>query len=431
MRLFSYASFLLSYFLFVSSCSVSKQVARQADKLLLKDSAIMTGFIGISIYEPATGKYWYQHDAEKYFVPASNTKLFTLYAGMKYLGDSLVGLRYFDLNDSTTIIQSSGDPTFLHPDFKNQRVFSFLKGKQKITRTFSAFQDFLGGGWGWDDYKEYYMVQKNDFPVYGNILSVRRINNDSVAVLPPVFAKNVSVQESLKTGFEITKSWDNNEIILKNGNRQSADIPFRPDILTINALLDDTLKKRVETDFTKYERERFHIIRSQPTDSLFRIMMHRSDNFFAEQTLLMVSNEQLGFMDDEAIIRTLLDADLKEVPQKPQWVDGSGLSRYNLFSPNDFIYILEKIKNEFGFERIKNILAAGGTGTLKNYFIQDGPFIHAKTGTLSNYVALSGYLITKKKRVLIFSAIANHYLTGATPVRKAVEKFLHGIRERY
>ena len=80
--------------LLVSSCSVSKQISKQADQLLLKDSIINTGHIGISIYEPATDKYWYNYEAAKFYVPASNVKLFSLYAGMKYLGDSLIGLRY-------------------------------------------------------------------------------------------------------------------------------------------------------------------------------------------------------------------------------------------------------------------------------------------------------------------------------------------------
>jgi D-alanyl-D-alanine carboxypeptidase/D-alanyl-D-alanine-endopeptidase (penicillin-binding protein 4) len=79
---------------FLSSCSGSKQIGKQSSNILLNDSIISTGQIGISIYEPATNKYWYNHDAEKYFMPASNTKLFSLYAGMKYLGDSLIGLRY-------------------------------------------------------------------------------------------------------------------------------------------------------------------------------------------------------------------------------------------------------------------------------------------------------------------------------------------------
>ncbi len=95
-----------------SSCSVSHQLSNSADKILLKDSVINTGHIGISIYEPATNSYWYNYNATKYFVPASDTKLFTLYAGMKYLGDSLVGLRYNQINDSLYYIIPTGDPTF-------------------------------------------------------------------------------------------------------------------------------------------------------------------------------------------------------------------------------------------------------------------------------------------------------------------------------
>ena len=159
--------------------------------------------------------------------------------------------------------------------------------------------------------------------------------------------------------------------------------------------------------------------------------MHRSNNFFAEQTLLMASNEHLGFMSDAKIIDTILKSDLKEMPQKPKWVDGSGLSRYNLFTPQSFVYLLNKMKNEFGLERMKNILATGGEGTLSSYYKKDAGFIYAKTGTLSNNCALSGYLITKKGKLLIFSVLVNQYITGATPVRKAVEQFLQGIREKY
>jgi len=62
---------------------------------------------------------------------------------------------------------------------------------------------------------------------------------------------------------------------------------------------------------------------------------------------------------------------------------------------------------------------------------KQAPYLFAKTGTLSNNCALSGYLITKKNKVLIFSVLANNYSTGATPVRKAVEKFLKWVRENY
>ncbi|RYD73034.1 MAG: hypothetical protein EOP53_20855, partial [Sphingobacteriales bacterium] len=55
----------------------------------------------------------------------------------------------------------------------------------------------------------------------------------------------------------------------------------------------------------------------------------------------------------------------------------------------------------------------------------------AKTGTLSNNCALSGYLITKKNKLLIFSVLVNNYPTSATPVRRAVEKFIKNLRDKY
>ena len=160
-------------------------------------------------------------------------------------------------------------------------------------------------------------------------------------------------------------------------------------------------------------------------------MMHRSDNFFAEQTILMASNAKLGYMRDSKMIDTLLKTDLKDIPQKPRWVDGSGLSRYNLFSPKDLMYILNKLKNEFGLERLKIILPTGGTGTLRSYYKQDSGYIFAKTGSLSNHIALSGFLITKKNKLLIFSVMTGNFAGSATPSRKATEKFLSYLRQHY
>ncbi|MGO8056226.1 hypothetical protein, partial [Rhizobium leguminosarum] len=66
-----------------------------------------------------------------------------------------------------------------------------------------------------------------------------------------------------------------------------------------------------------------HTIYSQKTDSVLKPMMHRSDNFFAEQLLLMVANERFGVLNEDKIIDTLLKSDLKDLPQKPAWADGS------------------------------------------------------------------------------------------------------------
>ena len=70
------------------SCKTTGQITQQQSNSFLNDSVVATGHVGISIYEPATGKYLYNYNADKNFIPSSNVKLFSLYAGMKYLGDS-------------------------------------------------------------------------------------------------------------------------------------------------------------------------------------------------------------------------------------------------------------------------------------------------------------------------------------------------------
>ena len=89
----AYFVLLTSYF-FLASCSVQQQIAKSAKEVVLDVKALKTAHIGISIFDPAANKYLYNYQGDKYFVPASNTKLSTFYAAMKYLGDSLVGLRY-------------------------------------------------------------------------------------------------------------------------------------------------------------------------------------------------------------------------------------------------------------------------------------------------------------------------------------------------
>jgi len=457
----------------MSACSVSKQISKQASSILLNDTAISTGHIGISIYEPATGKYWYNYNADKYFIPASNTKLFTLYAGMKYLGDSLTGLAYQNFSDTAINVAGAGDPTFMHADFKIQPVLNFLKAQHKAIYISGNYQDSaLGYGWAWDDYNDDYMVERNAFPVYGNIIAVSLdgYKKDEKFFIEPnwktspkyfetLFPESRLLELKYRSDAALNRIDSNKAQLLTKSftierNRTGNNFTLRPSNSTFKKqtvpLYTNGIKAAVEVlkyNFQLNIKEgtladeslqpgtpanlRWHKIKSQSSNSFFKPMMYRSDNFFAEQTLLMVSNEYLGYMSTEKIIDTLLKYDLKDVPQRPKWVDGSGLSRYNLFTPQSFVYILNKMKKEFGWERIKNILPTGGTGTLSSYYKKDSGFIYAKTGTLSNNCALSGYLITKKGKVLIFSVLNNNYIASAVLVRKAVERFLIAIRENY
>lgn len=439
----------VSTYLCLASCNISQRISRQATSMLLKDTAISKGFIGVSIFDAGNNKFLYQYNADKYFVPASNTKLFTLYAGMKYCPDSLNGLKYL-VKEDTVYAWPTADPSFLYQDFTKHPVADFFRSiKSPVVLDESKWHtNKYGMGWVWDDYDQPYMPERSPMPVGGNNLNFHLIyeppnelNAGAVAFRLEMFPQldNAIVNflpDSNLSSVTITRADRENNFTVRFPNKKIDEHIYVPyvtnelqnavEILRTN---NPGLKLKVNNGPLSAESDR--VIKSQLKDSLFKSMMHRSDNFFAEQTLLMASNEFLGIMNEKAIIDTLLKTFLSSAPQKPKWVDGSGLSRYNLFSPADFIYILNKLKNDYGLNRLQHILATGGEGTLRNYYLKDSGYIFAKTGTLSNNCALSGYLVTKKNKLLLFSVLVNNYQTAATPVRRAVELFIHYLREKY
>ncbi len=434
-------------FIAISAKSQQKQIGKLARNILFNNEAIATGHIGISIYDPAADKYLFNHNASHYFIPASNVKLFSLYAGMKYLGDSLVAARVEEGWDGVNIY-GTGDPTFLHPDFTFQSLYNYIKSikGRKVTLIQNEDYDHIGAlmtygkGWMLDDYNSNDMAERSFFPIYGNLCTFLFDSSNSLKVSPPYF-KDYMRRDKTDSAFStINREISGNIFDISGAKKNILTIPFKTqesygvnkfETNIIANLLSDTLGYKITQATTGKQNKNLKPIYSQPSDSLFKPMMHRSDNFFAEQTVLMASNEYLGYMSDEKMIDTILNTTLKDMPQKPKWVDGSGLSRYNLFTPQSFVYILNKMKNEFGLQRMKNILPTGGKGTISNYYKDIAGFIYAKTGTLSNNCALSGYLITEKGKLLIFSVLVNNYITGATPVRRAVAQFLQLIRQKY
>ena len=389
--------------------------------------------IGFAVYDAKNKSYLYNYQGDKYFIPASNTKIVTCYTAMKFLGDSLLGLRYVDKGNGTVEVEANGDPTFLHPDFKNQPAYDFLKKQKTILLTDNNWKSKgWGMGWSWDDYESDYMAQRSIMPIYGNVVHFNKFDQPSTS--PIYFQKLLDNGASINNGqYDIRREIGANKFSAVPSAKRfgGEDIPFYTgDQELLISLLQDTLKTTVTPVHFKIDRYPDVVkVYTQATDSMLKIMMHRSDNFFAEQSLMMVSNELLAEMSTSKLIDSLLKTTFSFLPQKPKWVDGSGLSRYNLFTPEDFVAILNKMKEEFAWNRITNIFASGGSGTLGNYYKNGSGKIYAKTGSLSNNVALSGYLITKSGHELTFSVLVSNYTGNSTGIRRAVEKFLMNVME--
>jgi D-alanyl-D-alanine carboxypeptidase/D-alanyl-D-alanine-endopeptidase (penicillin-binding protein 4) len=79
------------------------------------------------------------------------------------------------------------------------------------------------------------------------------------------------------------------------------------------------------------------------------------------------------------------------------------------------------------------MLPAGGkSGTLKNAYPKTNePFVFGKTGTLSNIHCQSGYVVTKKNKVYLFSFMNNNFVSSTTVVRDEIGKIISYIHENY
>jgi D-alanyl-D-alanine carboxypeptidase/D-alanyl-D-alanine-endopeptidase (penicillin-binding protein 4) len=411
----------------LSACSV-----RQAQKTLLSSEGVKGAHIGIAIYNDTKGQWLSKYQSDHYFTPASNTKILATYLGLQFLGDSLPGWKMAE-NTDTLFLMPLGDPSFMHPEFKYQPVVDIIKNTNKQVVIVGNNQDqfeIFGSGWSWADFAEDYQPERSRMPIYGNVVHFYQSNKKLEAIKPFYFFKEI-----VDLGKAEEKNWSRsrtgNRFFTTNENNKSKyfQVPFsQEDMPMVKAieLLNDTLGKKISFQKNStYASNNFKTIKTVPTDSLLKIMMLRSDNFYADQIVLMASEQLFGRMDDAALIDSAKKLFFADLPQSMRWADGSGLSRYNLNTPENYIAILQQMHAKYGEARVKNIFEKGGEGTIAAYYKNFPGTMYAKTGTLGGQVALSGFIYTPKQQKLYFSVlVANHMSPSSTQVRRAVETYL-------
>ena len=414
------------------SCSpISKSVLKKKFTVAEQN---FNDHIGFALYDPALKKTIFEYQSDRYFTPASNTKIFTFFASLKLLGDSIPALYYTDRNDSL-IVWGSGDPAFLYKNvFDNGRTFNFLKN-QTLPLYFSAsnfYTTTFGSGWAWDDYNSAYSAERNSFPVYGNIISFQT-DQRGYLIEPPFFKPFIKTGKRKEDG-ELIREPGSNDFIFYPSLRKSKyqeDVPFKTDSLLTVLLLKDTLHRDVGMVSRKIQFDK-KTLYSIPSDSLYKVMMQQSDNFIAEQLLLICSGVITDSIKTEITIDYVKKNFLQDLTDEPMWVDGSGLSRYNLFTPRSVVQLWGKIYELVPQQRLFELLAVGGKpGTIKNYYKADKPYIFGKTGSLSNNHCLSGFLVTQKGKTLIFSFMNSNFTKPGSEVRNNMQQILKTIYENY
>lgn len=397
-------------------------------------------FTGFALYDPESASMIYQKDASKYYTPASNTKLFTLYTALKVLGDSMPVLRY-GMRDQLMVVQGTGNPLLLHPDFEDK-----LQGLDKLreARSLVLFSsdnyrdDHFGAGWSWADYQYAYQVEKASMPMYGNTVRFRRDSGESVIQCSPsLFSKWLQLRTQDSDVWPRIYREEYGDRFYFNGaairgKALTRELPFNHSDQMVCTLLEDVLGTRVlPVGEIPGPLPDFQTIYAPVPDTLWRRFMQDSDNFIAEQLLLMCSEKLFGYLNTEAVIDYAKANLLQGFPDTLNWADGSGLSRYNLFTPRSIVALLDRLYKEVPAERLFSWLPAGGvSGTIQSWYAgEDSPYVFAKTGSLANQHSLSGFVKTKKGKTLIFSFMHNNYIGPSSPIKAEMQQVLEWIRD--
>ena len=443
---------------------------RQID-LALQDSVLQQTRTGIKIVSLKTGETLYQKNSRELFHPASNMKLLTTATALNRLGPdfrfrTLLLADTGSINDSTIsgniYLKGFADPSLntedLHRIVKKLR----FRGIRRITGNLMCDESYLddlylGLGWMWDDassedFAPISALSVNDNCVEVTVKPAARPGDSLLVRLEPqtdymkIENHGVTVDSNdsvLTKAFKVERKWKHpeNTIVIEGGliaggpertfKREVID-PARyagtlfSDLLEQQQIsLQGTVLKGVAPDTTILLAE--HL--SPP---LSQIVFHTnkvSHNLSAELLLKTLGAEKKGVPGSAKKGISLIYQFLQEIgidSTSYKLADGSGVSRYDLVTPELIVALLRAMYHDFRVqaEYQSSLPIAGLDGTLEKRMIStpaEGT-LRAKTGTLSGVSALSGYTVTADSEIVAFSVMMEHFVGSASKIRKVQDR---------
>jgi D-alanyl-D-alanine carboxypeptidase/D-alanyl-D-alanine-endopeptidase (penicillin-binding protein 4) len=152
-----------------------------------------------------------------------------------------------------------------------------------------------------------------------------------------------------------------------------------------------------------------------------RLTLKISQNLHADLFLFDVAGSREEGLKE---LDGFLSEDVRVPADEHRFYDGSGLSRMNLVSPDVVVALLRYMAASPHHDAWFSLLPVSGVdGSLRDRMT--GPKIkgriHAKTGTLNHVSALSGYAVARKQR-LTFSIFVNNSLASSADQRELIDK---------
>jgi D-alanyl-D-alanine carboxypeptidase/D-alanyl-D-alanine-endopeptidase (penicillin-binding protein 4) len=437
---------------------------------------------GVKVLSLNSGKVIFEHDSQKLFSPASNSKLYTVALALDRLGpDYRIKTSLYaaakpasGILKGDLIIFGRGDPT-INARVHSNDIYAALEplvaaltnaGVQRITGDLIGDDSYFhgppyGSGWAWDDMESYYGAEISALTINDNTLQVsvkpgpKAGEPCTLTLSPPTTYITLNNRtDTVTSAPRRTINFyrpPNENVIYASGKMPLQESGYNDDLTVHNpaglfawffkeALARHGIKigGKVRTmGWLERQAEPLHIdrlvelasVESLPMSDIAREVMKPSQNLYTDLLLAHVGeqhrtpetspNETSEDLGVRELNKFLAEAGVKK--GDVFFEEGSGLSRNNLTTPNATIALLGFMNHHKCADVYLNALPiAGVDGTLRSRMKGTAAMgnVRAKTGTLRWANSLSGHVTTAAGDRLLFSIMLNRY-HNADPARSA------------
>lgn len=416
---------------------------------------------GIYAVQAKNGKVLAKWNEELFFVPASNTKLFSTALALSTLGPEyrfttqVLAAALPDENgvlSGDLVLYGQGDPSLSSRNYPYNREEPFAADRLAPLRDLARqlksrnVKSITGNLIGDDTYFDHNPIPNgwsagDGLFEYGAPVSALSFNDNALALRltatglafdPPVpyFSVKNNTTPGERTRINARRLPGSLEITLRGTLKP--DATYTDEFAVEDPALFAALAFRVALEaegitiqgktLARHEApptlESVELARRQspPLAQLLQVVDKVSQNLHAE--LVRRAAERQQSMDD------FLKAAQIDPAKETYLQDGSGLSRQNLTSPRAVVALLKHMYTSPYRDQYAAFLPIGAQdGTLRRRFAgqEKGKLVRAKTGTLSHVTALGGYAQSKKYGDIIFQIVANNFNQPSSEVVKTVD----------
>jgi D-alanyl-D-alanine carboxypeptidase/D-alanyl-D-alanine-endopeptidase (penicillin-binding protein 4) len=429
--------------------------------------------IGISVLSIETGEYFYRKNEAKNFIPASTQKIFTTSAALDYLGKDFRFITRWYMDGTlmpsgefvgNIILRGAGDPslgTYFYPDPLDILTEAAMKldslGVRSVRGNIIADDSYFdgnayGAGWQIDDVTYPYSAQVNALSINDNTVELWALPGQSVG--DPARIRIIPENSFVRVVNSVTTAGPGEPAIIIPYREQSENtielrgkIPLEPKgaaepqkiSVTVNNpplfflhLFKQALEKygiRIRGSLMNVDDwneplgyknlQPFFEHASPPLAEIVAVINKFSHNLCAEMLLKTLGKESSGIGSSARGAEVVRKFATRHgvATESFSFVDGSGLSRLNLFSPQAECTLLAGIyRSQNKEDFILSLPIPAAQGTLRNRMLHTRAekFVRAKSGSMNNVSGLAGYAITRDGEPLAFSILINGFTVPQT-----------------